>query len=617
MNKLVFAFASAVLLLSGCGGGGGGSDKPVITNHTPIANISHGIEDINAISLGASISFSGAQSTDSDGDTLSYNWTLTGENGESLALADAGQADIEFVAAQPGTFALSLVVNDGKVSSAAKVINFTVRDATVTPDQAPEANAGRDQNVLLNATVSLDGSESRDVEGAVITYFWQFTEKPQGSDASLNDATLAQPWFIADVSGSYRLSLVVNDGGLDSEADEVIITVADGEENSRPVANAGADQNVQLNDNVILNGGLSSDANNDQLSYHWQIVTRPQGSTANLLLTNQQQSAFIADLAGEFVISLEVSDGSLTSEADLVVVNVSAENTAPTADAGDDQQTGINETVTLDGSGSSDAEGAELAYSWQFISNPDGSNAQISGSDQADASFVPDVAGEYVIALTVNDGELDSEADNVVITASEASSLLNGMVYGKLVNSMNVSLAGLRVKVNDIELTTSNQGEFSTELQVAENDAITVAVTGDNIPSAFYTSDSIVKTNAPGDYDFALLLPVQKLPVMQMVTGLFFDCNDYQGQGPDELDVSFTLTEDESTLFAIDYSQQYTLEVGQNFSISLPAYSKFDVSTEGFWLSSINQPEYSAVTSITNLYTGDTGIISLNVCLAE
>ncbi|WDE13155.1 PKD domain-containing protein [Thalassomonas haliotis] len=616
MNKIVFAFASAVLLLTACGGGGG-SDKPVITNHTPVAQISHNITDINAVPLGQSLNFSGVQSSDSDGDSLSYRWSLSDEDGESLVLAGADQAEVDFIPVQAGEFSLSLVVNDGQKDSNAKNIHFTVVGDTATPDQAPVADAGRDQNVLLNASVQLDGSQSLDPDGAAISYLWQFIEKPQGSAASFDDDTLAQPRFTADVLGNYRLSLEVNDGALTSEADEVVIHVAASEENSRPVANAGENQHVLVTGIVILDGSLSSDANNDQLTYRWQMTAKPEGSSAVLVSETGVQTRFTADAEGIFVFSLEVSDGALTSEADQVVITVSSENMAPVADAGADQAVGVNESVSLDASGSSDPEGGQLQYDWDFISKPEGSDSAFDNDNLVNASFVPDLAGEYVLSLKVFDGYTLSEADNVVIIASQQSSLLNGMVYGKLVNSLNVSLAGLSVQVNDIELTTSNQGEFSTEIQVAENETITITVSDDTIPTAVYTSGSIVKSNGPGNYDFTLLLPVQQLPVMQTVTGLFFDCNDYLGQGPDSLEVNFALVEDESTLFAINYEQVYPMEVGENFSISLPAYGKFDVSTEGFWLSTINEPEYGAVTRLTNLYTGDTGITSLNVCLAE
>lgn len=72
---------------------------------------------------------------------------------------------------------------------------------------------------------------------------------------------------------------------------------------------------------------------------------------------------------GTYQASLTVTDdsGSLCATAsDLLVVRV---NNPPTADAGADLDVftgGANDVVTLDGSGSSDADGDDLSFHWQI-----------------------------------------------------------------------------------------------------------------------------------------------------------------------------------------------------------------------------------------------------------
>jgi hypothetical protein len=93
-------------------------------------------------------------------------------------------------------------------------------------------------------------------------------------------------------------------------------------------------------------------------------------------------------------------------------------NTLPVANAGDDAMVAAGEPVTLDGSGSSDADGDDLSYSWQFVSVPETSMAELATPDMSMASFTADQPGEYVIQLIVNDGLEDSAPDTVTITAA-------------------------------------------------------------------------------------------------------------------------------------------------------------------------------------------------------
>ncbi len=84
-------------------------------------------------------------------------------------------------------------------------------------------------------------------------------------------------------------------------------------------------------------------------------------------------------------------------------------NEAPVANAGADQTldaTGQTTSVTLDGSGSSDADGDALSYSWTL-------NGSVVSTD---ASFSTNLAdGSYTFTLTVSDGE-ESDSDEVSVT---------------------------------------------------------------------------------------------------------------------------------------------------------------------------------------------------------
>lgn len=93
-------------------------------------------------------------------------------------------------------------------------------------------------------------------------------------------------------------------------------------------------------------------------------------------------------------------------------------NSDPIANAGLDLTLAAGSHVVLDGGGSADTDGDSLTYSWSFISTPVGSLAILSDSTSVTPYFVSDLVGEYVLSLTVNDGDSDSVADEVVVTVA-------------------------------------------------------------------------------------------------------------------------------------------------------------------------------------------------------
>jgi len=100
-------------------------------------------------------------------------------------------------------------------------------DPDPTPtNQAPIAAAGTDLAVSVGFVVSVDGSGSTDPDGDALTYAWTLTA-PAGSAASLDDVSSATPSFLPDVEGDYVLSLTVNDGTVDSGADQATVTATD------------------------------------------------------------------------------------------------------------------------------------------------------------------------------------------------------------------------------------------------------------------------------------------------------------------------------------------------------------------------------------------------------
>ena len=289
------------------------SDSVAITteNSPPVANAGPD----RSVPVAETVALDGSGSTDVDGDSLAYQWSLTSvPAGSATTLSESTAPRPAFVADKPGQYVAQLIVHDGAVASAPDTVTIG------TLNTKPVAEAGPAQTVALNSVVRLDGGGSTDADGDPLTYQWALPTKPANSSATLSDATVVNPSFIADKAGTYAAQLIVNDRQLDSDPDTVTISTA----NSRPVANAGPDQQKKVGDTVALDGSASADADGDPLAYRWSLTARPDSSAATLSNTEQVQASFTPDVAGDYVAQLIVNDGTLDSEPDSALVTVTA-----------------------------------------------------------------------------------------------------------------------------------------------------------------------------------------------------------------------------------------------------------------------------------------------------
>ena len=369
------------------------------------------------IHAGVTVDLDGSGSSDVDGDVLTHTWSFISKPaGSSAALNGADTATPDFIADEPGEYVIQLIVNDGTVDSAPDTVTIS------TTNSKPVAEAGPNQNVLVTSTVNLDGSASSDADGDPITYSWSITSKPSGSGAVLLNPTDANPSFTADLIGTYVIQLIVDDGWAPSDPDTVTV-IASTIPNNAPVAKAGPDQEAPVTTMVVLNGSASYDPDADPLTYSWSFISQPPGSAAVLTNPTNVGPTFVIDKAGTYIVQLIVNDGKVNSAPDTVTITTL--NTAPVANAGPDQTAYVTHTVTLDGSGSSDVDGNPLTYNWSFVSQPTGSTSALSDPTAAKPTFVADKFGSYTLQLVVNDGTVNSAPDTVTITTLNSAPVAN------------------------------------------------------------------------------------------------------------------------------------------------------------------------------------------------
>jgi len=193
-----------------------------------------------------------------------------------------------------------------------------------------------------------------------------------------------------------------------------------GSDPTKPVANAGTSRTVPVNVPAQLDGSKSASPNGGLLAYQWTLQSKPASSTSTLNNRAVANPTFLPDTTGPYVLTLVVNDGVAESAASSVTITAEAGNIAPIADAGPDQIVWLGiPVVYLDGSGSDDANGDLITYSWRVIPPlPTGSTATFQHMNDIHPDFTPDVAGNYLFGLTVtdNNGLRSIREDNVTIT---------------------------------------------------------------------------------------------------------------------------------------------------------------------------------------------------------
>ena len=166
--------------------------------------------------IGEPVLLDGSGSYDPDEDLgdeiVSWDWDLDGDG----YFDDASGEKVEYTWEEKYSGEVCLKVTD-KLGAT----GTDCTDTDICANQPPVANAGLDQTVeqiyYQGADVMLDGSGSYDLEGDPLTYSWTW---PGGSATSVSP-TVSLPL------GTTTITLVVNDGTVDSDPDTVNITVVD------------------------------------------------------------------------------------------------------------------------------------------------------------------------------------------------------------------------------------------------------------------------------------------------------------------------------------------------------------------------------------------------------
>jgi cyanophycinase len=201
-----------------------------------------------------------------------------------------------------------------------------------------------------------------------------------------------------------------------------------------PVANAGPDRTVGVDEEVTFDGSGSYAKKGSIVSYEWDFGDT--GTAPGMIVTHTYSSA------NTYTVTLTVTDSYGNSDTDTAIITVtSGDNTPPVADAGPDQAVDDGLEVTFDGSGSYDPDGTITSYEWDFGDNNTAAGMIVTHTYAG--------TGTYTATLTVTDNGGLTDDDTAIITVNPVGSEPDP---GSIPGGMKVYVDG-----NPAWVTTSHQ----------------------------------------------------------------------------------------------------------------------------------------------------------------
>ena len=406
-------------------------------DHIPTPVISVSPENAN-LYVGMEITLSAANSTDLDGDQLSYVWSQP--EGQAIAL-NPTESDtnvtVNFIAGTAGSYTFILTVSDGKYENSTEIVLDILVDEANEPPVF--TSSSEPISVTENTTEVIHTAEASDPEGNTLTYSLDgsdaeaFSIDSSSGALSFADAPDFENPTDANGDNTYQLSLQVSDGNsiVSQELSISVINV-----NEAPSITSAASADVPENSSGTIYTAAANDPENKTISYdidgidsgHFSI-----DSSSGALSFNSSpdfEAPTDANSDNTYELTIAVTDSITDSVTQAITIIVSDENdNTPIITAGQsfaDVSEGSADGTELGAVVATDADAGTTFQSWTITG---GNSAGDFAIDQASgvlsvasgASLDFETKPSYTLKLTVqdDDGTNTSEATELSISIAD------------------------------------------------------------------------------------------------------------------------------------------------------------------------------------------------------
>ena len=510
LNRIALIIVSSITLVACETGGTGGSG-----DHIPNPVISV-IPGDSPLYVGMEVTLSAADSSDQDGDQLSYAWSQPQDQAIALTPSSAdtsaaSNVSVSFIASAAGTYTFILTVSDGKYEVSTEVtLDIVVDDS----NEAPAFTSSSDPlSVAENSSGVIHTARASDADNDALTYSLSGSDADDFSiDASSGALSFASaPDFEApsDADGDnvYELSLRASDGRAIVSQD-LTVTVTDVNEAPSFTSSSTASAAENTSGSVYTVTASDVDAS-DTISY--SLVG---GADLKLFALNATELSFVeapdyesaTDSDGDnvYAVQLRVTDSAGLSQDLALSITVTDVNEAPSFTSATSTSVSENTSGTVYTATASDVDASDT----QTYSLVGGADQELFALNGADLSFIaaPDyeslpASGDntYEVQLRVTDsGDLSTDLSlSITVTdvneapsftsapaSTNAAENTSGTVYTATAQDpedvlLVFTISGTDADAFSISTTTSTQAEIA--FKVAPNFEAPTDSDGDNV----------------------------------------------------------------------------------------------------------------------------------------
>ncbi len=489
MNTLVKILFSVIIssFIIACGGSG---DNPP-SNPQPILKVAPTavVADDFSADENTSVVLDGSSSLDSDGSITSYVWAQT-SGSYNVDITNTNQSIASFTAPDVNedtslVFELTVTDNDGQKSTASVKIDI------IHENQAPIAISPTNVSAIGNNTITLNGSDSNDPDGSIVSYSWiQISGSPSVTISTPNqsNATFTAP----NINTELVFELTVTDNYGATDADLLTVNIQEDTPqppeptNNAPTVDAGQNQSVEEQSSVNL-FATYSDSDGYVVSGGWM---QTGGTPVTIQNANEANATFTAPALLDNASSIQltftatVTDNENDSASDTVKITVNAgenANVPPTISINSPSNNGEfyeDDNITFSAV-ANDTEDGDLSSLITWTSSIDGNLG--SGSNINSTLSI----GNHSIEASIID------SGNITSTATVELIVLNG---GCSVEPGQLSYTNYTISwdtIQDEDLTG-----FDVYYGTSEN------LDKSNALGSFYVDGNVTSSLfAPGDYN--------------------------------------------------------------------------------------------------------------------